>query len=428
MHAAGNVISLKLIVEDKDIVQKINHHLSPQIRVWGYERTSNGFSAYQSCDSRIYEYLIPTHSFLPPHPNSYIGKKIAESAKANGDEDGWLDRQEEVADFWGKIDAEHIKPILESYDDDSRKILEKALYLKANDIPAEMTGSSAERRDTKHPPEPTEKPEAACAPLGTKMTQDSLRNVEELLNRIDSEVAGHDQIEQLVEDVDDDTKALLEMALLLRQQDPTRSPSSLVDEAAQSAKPKHKKQSHIGDGIKRLRAAYVMSKRSYRIPKSRLERIRMCLAMYEGTKNYHNFTIDKSYRDPSAKRVIKSFVVNPEPILINGTEWLSLKVHGQSFMMHQIRKMVGMVALVVRCGCDPNRILEAYRGDVISIPKAPSLGLLLERPVFDSYNKRATSELGKEALDFGKYEKEMEEFKQRDIYEKIYRDEETNNM
>jgi len=27
--------------------------------------------------------------------------------------------------------------------------------------------------------------------------------------------------------------------------------------------------------------------------------------------------------------------------MINDTEWLKLKVHGQSFMLHQIRKMVG---------------------------------------------------------------------------------------
>src|SRR6201999_4636333 len=44
VHAAGNVISLKMIVEDPDIVQKINDKLSPQIRVWGYERTNNSFS------------------------------------------------------------------------------------------------------------------------------------------------------------------------------------------------------------------------------------------------------------------------------------------------------------------------------------------------------------------------------------------------
>jgi tRNA pseudouridine38-40 synthase len=90
--------------------------------------------------------------------------------------------------------------------------------------------------------------------------------------------------------------------------------------------------------------------------------------------------------------------------------------------------MVGMVALMVRCGCDPKRITESYGPEKISIPKAPSLGLLLERPVFDSYNKRAKGDLGKEPIDFDKFRKEMDEFKQREIYERMYRDEEKDNM
>lgn len=189
-----------------------------------------------------------------------------------------------------------------------------------------------------------------------------------------------------------------------------------------------KKPAPISEGVKRLRNSYIAAKRAYRIPPSRLKRVREALSLYEGTRNYHNYTEQKSFSDPSAKRVIKSFIVNNEPILINGTEWLSLKVHGQSFMMHQIRKMVGMVALIVRCGCDPKRIAESYGPEKISIPKAPSLGLLLERPVFSSYNKRAQHDLGKAPIDFDKFRKEMDEFKQREIYERMYRDEEKDNM
>jgi tRNA pseudouridine38-40 synthase len=31
-----------------------------------------------------------------------------------------------------------------------------------------------------------------------------------------------------------------------------------------------------------------------------------------------------------------------EPFVRENLEWVTLKVHGQSFMLHQIRKMVGM--------------------------------------------------------------------------------------
>ena len=80
VHAAGNMISLKLIVEDENIVEKINAQLSDQIRVWGIQRTIGSFSCYQVCDSRWYEYLIPSHAFLPPHPSSWLAKKLEEFA------------------------------------------------------------------------------------------------------------------------------------------------------------------------------------------------------------------------------------------------------------------------------------------------------------------------------------------------------------
>ena len=61
--------------------------------------------------------------------------------------------------------------------------------------------------------------------------------------------------------------------------------------------------------------------------------------------------------------------------------------------------------------------------DRLSIPKAPGLGLLLERPVFDAYNEKLVGEFGRESIDFSKFGKEMEEFKQREIYERIFREE-----
>ena len=120
-------------------------------------------------------------------------------------------------------------------------------------------------------------------------------------------------------------------------------------------------------------------------------------------------------------------MVNPQPIQINDTEWLSLKVHGQSFMMHQIRKMVGMAVLVTRCGTDMARIQESYGPTRISIPKAPSLGLLLERPVFENYNKRAEGNYERPAIDFANYEKEIQAFKDAHIYQHIFALEEKEN-
>ena len=62
-----------------------------------------------------------------------------------------------------------------------------------------------------------------------------------------------------------------------------------------------------------------------------------------------------------------------------------------------------------------------------SIPKVPGLGLLLERPVFDSYNTLTATKYEREPLLFSKYEDKIEEFKQREIYERIFREEEERN-
>jgi tRNA pseudouridine38-40 synthase len=394
-------------VEDSDIVERINANLSPQIRVWGIERTNNSFSAYQLCDSRIYEYLIPTHSFLPPHPSSYLGKKISEIAAGNGDEEGLSQRQEEVKDFWGKVDEEQIKPILDDYDKETKAVLEKALYLRGD----EETGRDLEGQSALAEPDSP----VSIAPTRKRKGEPSVEVEADAGPETEPNASTGNKIEMTT-----DTKSGVDSDDSKPHTQPVANPGGNANES--------EKPIPIIEGIKKLRNAYTAAKRAYRIHPSRLKRVREALSLYEGTRNYHNYTVQKSSSDPSARRVIKSFVVNPNPILINGTEWLSLKVHGQSFMMHQIRKMVGMVALMVRCGCDPKRITESYGPEKISIPKAPSLGLLLERPIFDSYNKRAKGDLGKEPIDFDKFKKEVDEFKQREIYERIYGDEEKDNM
>lgn len=387
VHAAGNVISLKLIVEEDDIVKKINDALTPQIRVWGYERTNNSFSSYQLCDSRIYEYLIPTHSLLPPHPRSYLGRKCREWAERKGEREAWEARQDEVKGYWERVDEEMVKPILNEYDESIRHVLEKALWLTA-----EQEANRHGDEDGKHQKKSTQSNDVQTNEDADQVRQEQARDANSAGDAAATATEANDQLSSMTKE-----------ARIARRK--------LIDE-----------------GVKQLRAAYVAAKRQYRIPEARRNRLQSVLNQYLGTKNFWNYTVQKTFKDPSAKRVIKSFNVNPEPILIDGTEWLSLKVHGQSFMMHQIRKMVAMAALVVRCGCDPARIPESYGPQNISIPKAPSLGLLLERPVFDSYNKRAKSELNKEPIDFEKYKTEMDAFKQKFIYERMYHDEEKDNV
>ncbi|RFU26686.1 hypothetical protein B7463_g9670, partial [Scytalidium lignicola] len=409
VHAAGNVISLKLIVEDPNIVQTINENLPLQIRVWGIERTNGSFSCYQTCDSRWYEYLIPTYSFLPPHPQSYMGKKLVEIAEKEGLYESYMSRQEEVANFWEEAEAKYVQPILEKLDPILREEVMAAIHTLEDDSDTTKVSEVSE-------------------PESEKVAQELRQDVGEPTPTIESALE-----DSAGSSTHTSTEADRPAILGLEQTQDETSKYDLVNGAVETEPISDERRtvkllSPLEKAIKEVKAAYLAARKAYRISEKRRERVQEALSAYIGTRNFHNYTIQKTFKDPSAMRVIRSFKVGPKPIIINDTEWLSLKVHGQSFMMHQIRKMVAMATLIVRCGASIQTIYDSYGSAKISIPKAPGLGLLLERPVFDSYNEKAVNEYGKEKIDFDKFQNEMDEFKQREIYDRIFREEEKDHQ
>lgn len=80
--------------------------------------------------------------------------------------------------------------------------------------------------------------------------------------------------------------------------------------------------------------------------------------------------------DPRAKRYIMSFVAD-EPFVVNGMEFITLKIKGQSFMLHQIRKMVAMTVAVIRNIVTKDTFDIAFDESRYDISIAPSLGLML---------------------------------------------------
>ncbi|KAF8415483.1 tRNA pseudouridine synthase A [Tirmania nivea] len=376
VHAAGNVISLKLIIEDEDIVEKINSHLPDQIRVWGILRTLSSFNCYQLCDSRVYEYLIPSYVFLPPHPGSYLGKILRKHAVEENDLEGWEERQKEVLGFWDDVQAE-VDKILEARGY-SRADLEEADEALFDD---ELTKEIKQR--------------AAAASVKSRESRATAEGTTA---------------------VEDENTATIDDASTASRATCFTETTTTMD-----ASPGSK---NIPDVlVKCIKSFHLSRKRLFRLPPERLQRIRTVLQSYCGTHNFHNYTIQKSFHDPSAKRHIKTFIAQ-EPILINDVEYLSLRVHGQSFMMHQIRKMIGLALLVVRCGTDPALIPTTYTDVPLAIPKAPGVGLLLDHPVFDSYNKKCQQFPDRDALEFERYKKEIDEFKEKFVYGRMFEEEE----
>lgn len=327
VHAAGNVVLCKLIVEDDNVLANINAHLPAQIRVWGIERVNRLFDCRKLCLLRIYEYLLPTHSLLPPRPQLSLFNLIAAS---KAEHPGVLRDDADVA-WW-------------------------------------------------------------------TATQQAM---------VDSGI----------------TQSELEQVFL-------KTAETVFDAEAKERKKEYYdangEVSEWGQLVKRVRGVENACRRGYRVLADKLALFREAMQQYEGSHNFHNFTLGKTYKDPSARRYMKSTSVL-EPFIIEGTEWISIKIHGQSFMLHQIRKMICMAALVVRTGCPISRIGDCFGPAKINIPKAPALGLLLECPVYETYNDKL-AEMGYNAVDFSRYQHEMDAFKMKNIYDKIYAEEIKENV
>lgn len=168
-------------------------------------------------------------------------------------------------------------------------------------------------------------------------------------------------------------------------------------------------------------------KRAWRIGGAELDALRASVKHFEGTHNFHNFTVNKDFRDRSNQRHMKVIQV-ADPVVHGETEWISVLLHGQSFMLHQIRKMMALLVLSVRTGTPPTVIDQMYGPRGVMIPKMPALGLLLEYPVFESYDKKITAanervrdpnSEHRQSIDFEVHREKIEKFKNDHIYTRM---------
>ena len=121
--------------------------------------------------------------------------------------------------------------------------------------------------------------------------------------------------------------------------------------------------------------------------------IRAAVKFYLGSHNFHNFTVRKQPWEKTCMRYMSRISVSDIQD-IHGMPIIAITIFGQSFMLHQIRKMVAFIIILCRAGAKqewlPKIFEEVYEREKVLIPLAPALGLFLDRPSFNSYNKRFT--------------------------------------
>ncbi|CAJ0946389.1 unnamed protein product, partial [Mesorhabditis belari] len=162
----------------------------------------------------------------------------------------------------------------------------------------------------------------------------------------------------------------------------------------------------------------------FRIKPEVVKEVEEILQLYKGTHNFFNYTSKKAFEDRSCCRYIILFTCG-EPFLYRDdfrnedVEFITLTVKGQSFILHQIRKMIGMTISVVRELQSRSAIQRSFEGERMDVPKAPGLGLLLERLHFHNYDKNYAA--SHEPLsDWGeRIEKDINDMKEKQITKEI---------
>ncbi|XP_033757571.1 tRNA pseudouridine synthase A-like [Pecten maximus] len=160
----------------------------------------------------------------------------------------------------------------------------------------------------------------------------------------------------------------------------------------------------------------------YRVPDDTIQRVRELIKRFEGTHNFHNFTSGLKPTEAKAKRYIISFKCG-EPFVRDDIEFVQLTVRGQSFMLHQIRKMIGLTMAIVRGHCEEDVINKTYSLVKVDVPKAPGSGLLLEELHYQNYNRRYGHDGMHQSLDWTIYREAIEKFKEEHIYPEMIRSE-----
>ncbi|KAJ3573587.1 hypothetical protein NP233_g2338 [Leucocoprinus birnbaumii] len=154
------------------------------------------------------------------------------------------------------------------------------------------------------------------------------------------------------------------------------------------------------DDIQSSKEVDMQRKRAWRVGAGQVQKLRAAAQRFLGTQNFHNFTVGRDASDKSNMRHIKSVE----------------------------RKMMSSLVLSARTGTPDSVITELYQDPNVFIPKMPSLGLLLEEPIFASYNSRMKTvneklELDspeyRPAIDFEQYRTQIDEFKDQFIYKNM---------
>lgn len=296
VSAVGQVVSGRFYIDPPGLIQRLNSNLPPQFRIFGYKRVTASFNAKKFCDRRRYVYLMPVFALDPS------AHRDRESVLASLGSDSELvkclecsERGRKVAGVMGKRNFESTTPLSEVVS-----------------VQSDISSNN-----------------------GTVLSQVDVKegNAVSLVNG-DGNTSNSAAVEELVKEAAPSESQVLHSEVVIEE---------------------HKVQGY-SDGCAN-RGDEPVKDSGFCYGEKEKERFNRILKLYEGTHNFHNFTTRIKAEDPSARRYIISFQANTT-VTVEGIEFVKCEIIGQSFMLHQIRKMVGVAVAIMR-NCAPESFIEA---------------------------------------------------------------------
>nr|CAD1844774.1 unnamed protein product [Ananas comosus var. bracteatus] len=379
VSAAAQVVSGRFYIDPPGLVARLSAHLPDQIRIFGYKRVTNSFNAKKFCDRRRYVYLLPVFAL---DPSAHPDREAVMASLGSGNE---LARCVECSERGGSVVS-----ACEERNDACKSELECSNTEKPEHGSEQGGGEddgASNLNSMSSVLQPEKEREVGNGGFESREGEESCGN-----SRVDS-VSKHGTLGS--EELAADEKSKLVEGRLTEEE---TTKGGVVESTANEE-------------------AVLAIKSGFCYGDEEKERFNRILKHYVGTHNFHNFTTRTKAEDPSARRYIISFEAD-RVVTIDGIDFVKCEVVGQSFMLHQIRKMIGLAVAVMR-NCAPESLMEvALKKEVrINVPTAPEVGLYLDECLFSSYNKKWRD--SHEEISMASYAEEAEEFRMKHIYPHI---------
>lgn len=375
VSAVGQVVSLKLLYgSEEDTMRRLNAELPSDVRALGFRRVTAGFDARKSCDRRRYEYLLPAFAF-----DRTACRPAIELQAMHDSQNAANDTVPAASQPTGAADGKAAETA--------------AVHQQSAPLPPPAATSAAESASAAHPNREDSIRQSAVEAAATIETSDRKSGTAD-----------------------------------------TRTDGGSISQPAAASAPEIEPSATTTAAAIAATAAAAApcddktSTESFEFTTEHRKRLNMILQQYNGTHNFHNYTVKVGGGDAQAKRYIVSCTCDA-PIEILGKQWIRIVIVGQSFMMHQIRKMVGMALAEFREEAPENCLqlaLDPHR--TVEVPMAPALGLLLSECMYVAYNSQWASDGSRPPLDLRDWAADVDTFKKQELYSHIAKTDEAEGI